>query len=88
MLQLIGTSNSNNNVLFNFQDTRGIMFATSEEIETHYMATYSLLVHAYTNHIIDELDAILQGGTTIVFINNPTEYHDDGGSSSTGPSHR
>ena len=89
MLQLIGTFDSNNNFLFfYFQDILSIMFATSEELETPYMATYNRLVHRCADLIIDVLDGILQKRSTIVYSDHPAEYHDDGGSSSAGPSHR
>ena len=62
------------------------MFATNEEMETPYMATYSLLVHKCVDPIIDQLSEMLQGETIIVFTVQPTEYH-DGGSSQVDPSH-
>ena len=64
------------------------MFATSEEMETPYMATYSPLVHGCADPIIDVLDGILQKRSTIVFSDHPIEYHDYRGSSSASPSHR
>ena len=44
------------------------MFATSEEMKTPYMATYSPLVHGCVDPIIDELDEILQRRSTCVGI--------------------
>ena len=61
-------------IIFFFQDIRSIIFATSEEMETPYMTTYSSLVHGCADPIIDKLDGILQRGSIIVFIDHPTEY--------------